>query len=251
MKKIVNKEMVKYINEVNPSMLAASITFYLLFIIIPVISLLSNILNLLNLDIPILSEYQVTKEQNVVSVIILAISIIWVASRFINALTVTSDVIYQDVKKRSALSRRILSVLLMMGLIVLMIIQIIVVLFFLNFFKNILQISEYYILFIIQFVLQFLSITFILSIVYKYIIPIKIKIRKTFYISLITTLIWYVLTFMFYFINYTLKLNNYDTLYGSMASLMLFIFWLYLIILALVYVIALNYYITKKRQVIK
>ena len=172
MKKIVNKEMVKYINEVNPSMLAASITFYLLFIIIPVISLLSNILNLLNLDIPILSEYQVTKQQNVASVIILAISIIWVASRFINALTVTSDVIYQDVKKRSALSRRILSVLLMMGLVVLMIIQILVVLFFLNFFKNILQISQYYILFIIQFVLQFLSITFILSIVYKYVIPI-------------------------------------------------------------------------------
>ncbi len=251
MKKILNKEMFKYLNEVNPSMLAAAITFYLLFIIVPLMSLLSNILSLLEIDIELLDEYKVTTTQNVASVIILSFSIIWVASRFINALAVTSDVIYKDVKERSMISRKILSVLLMMAIVILMIVQIVVILFCLNFFRNILHITQYYVMFVIQFILQFVSIAFVLSIVYKYIVPIKIKISKTFYLSLITTLIWYILTLGFYYINYTLKLNNYDSLYGSAASLMLFVFWLYLVILTLVYVIAFNYYITKKRQVIK
>lgn len=251
MKKIINKETLKFINEVNPSMLAASITFYLLFIIIPIISLLGNILDLLDLNIEVLEGYRVTREQNVISVIILSFSIIWVSSRFINALTVTSDIIYKDMKKRSPFYRTVLSVILMMGVIVLIIVQIICILFFLKFFKDVLHITDFYILFFVQFVLQFISISFILSIVYKYVVPIKIRMRRTFFISLITTLIWYILTFAFYFINYVLKLNNYDTLYGSMASIMLFILWLYLVILVLVYVICINYYITKKRQVIK
>lgn len=243
------KQITKYLNDINPSMLAASITFYLLFIIIPIMVLLSNIFKFLQMDI--FKEYQTTSSQNIISGISLAISIIWVSSKFFNALHISSDVIYQDVEKRTSINRRFKSIVLMLVLIVVITIQIVLIIYSIYFLKNILQINQYYIIFIIQFILQFISISFIVSLIYKSIVPIKIKLKNTFFISIIITLCWYILTVGFYIVNNILKLNNYDNLYGSTASIMLLIFWLYLIILVFVYIVALHYYFTKKRNVNK
>ncbi len=245
MKKKQLKELSKYLNEVNPSTLAASITFYLLFIIIPIMVLLSNIFKFLQIDF--LPDYQFSNTKNIISLISLVISIIWVSSKFINELHISSDVIYQEEKRRPRISRKIRSIILMVILLIIITAQIAFVIYFLYFFKNILQINEYYVMLILQFLLQFISISLILGFLYKVVVPIKIKFKQTFFISLLITLIWYILTIVYYYVNYILKLNNYDVLYGTTSSLMLFIFWLYLIVLSFVYVVCLHYYFTKKR----
>ncbi|MDY4053052.1 MAG: YihY/virulence factor BrkB family protein [Bacilli bacterium] len=244
MKKI--KEFYDYTNKLYLSNLAASITFYLLFMLVPLINLINNILGYLHVEGFTSDEYLV--RSNVLSIIMFVISIIFVSSKVVNSLAISTNIIYGDKNKRSTIRRRILSVLLMILFIILIIVQICLSFVISHIFKNILHFKLYS---LVNLLYIFLSVSFISSIVYKYIIPVKVKLRRTFVISMVVSIIWYFATF-FYDLFGTLFMNDsYSKLYGSLANLMLTMLWLYIIVLVYIYGIAFNFYFSKNYQVKK
>lgn len=240
------KKFLQYLDQINPTILASSITFYILFMLLPVSSFIGSILGWLNLTPFVMYKYRLS--QNIISLFTFVMSILWVSSKFANALTISSDIIYQDVEGRRGIKRRIFAFFFMIFFILVVIFQIVCLLFLIYFLKELVGIKEYYFIFWIQIILQFLAISLISGLIYKYVIPIKIKFKRTFLMSAIVTILWYSLTFGFRFIERYFGSTSYENLYGNMASTMLFMLWIYLIVLVYLYGLIFNYYMTKNTR---
>jgi len=240
MKKI--KEFINYLSTLYIGNLAAAITFYMMFMLIPLTSLITNILGYLN--IPPFSPDEYLVRNNIISIIFFVISIIFVSSKAVNSLTISTNIIYSKKENKSFFKRKIFSSILMLAFIILVIIQIILGVFIAYFFKEVIKIKFY---FLINILYLFLSISFVSSIVYKYIIPVKIKLKKTFFMSMVITVLSYTIIIIF---NLLIKLfmnNSYNNLYGAASALMLFMMLLYMIVYVYLIGIAFNYYFSKKR----
>lgn len=236
------KAFLGYLKQIYPSLLVSSITYYILLMIIPLSSLIVNVLQFLNV-----TTYETNHQLagNIVTFVISVISICWVSSKAVNALHITSDIIYQDVSPRLGLKRWVISFLLMLLIIVIIIVQIIVLLFLNYFFSRFINQKWQFLMIILQFIGQFLMIMLTCSIIYKYIIPIKVHIKQTFVLSVIVTSCWYIVTFFFKLIYPNSQGNTYQLLYGSAASLFVFIVWVYLLVYIFVFGIILRYYLNK------
>lgn len=239
------KEFIKYLEKISFPILSSSITFYLLFMILPVTNIIINVLYALDIQ-------EVTGNVNIIRnnlfyIISFFISFIWVSIRFMNALTISSDIIYRDVPPRKKIRRKILSFFLSSLFILLLVIQVTFILFVIYFIRNILKIKYLY---FVHLLIIFLTTSFLSGIIYKYIIPVKIKFRQTFYMSSVVTLVWYILTLVYNLLTDLFQKESYQALYGNLANLMLLMFWLYLMVGVYLLGLALNYYISKKSQVI-
>ncbi len=235
------KDFFKYLESISLFVLASSITFYLLFLILPLFSLVVNILGFFEIKVNLENNYFMLN--NTFSIITFIISIIFIAIRFMNALTISSDIIYQDIPPRKKLNRKILSFILTIVFVLLLVLEVIFILFVMYFIRNILK-AKY--LYFIHLIIIFLSTSLISSIIYKYIIPIKIKFRRTYFMSSIVSIIWYIITLIYSFITELFQRNSYIQLYGALAGVMLLMFWLYLMVVVYLLGIAFNYYYFQK-----
>lgn len=241
------KEFISYVSKINPTNLSASITFYLLFIILPLFNLINNVLDYLkiyNYD-----NYRINN--NILSIIILFASIIWVSYNFVKSLNISSHIIYNNDIPNISIKSYIKNYLLIVLLIFLIIIEIITVLFLLYFMNTIVGIKIYIVGVILEFLLQFISVSLFTAILTKYILPIHISIKRTIYIGIIMTIIWYLLIYFYQHIIVLFLNQSYFNLYGSFSSFLLTIYLIYLIVTSYLYVLLINYYIAKKWNVIK
>lgn len=230
-----------YLEKISFSLLASSITFYLLFLILPLINLVGNIIGLLEIEPPSSNNYFFIN--NIFSIVLFIISIIFISIRFMNALTISSDIIYQDTPPRKGYKRKILAFFLTIAFILLLVIDVSFILFVIYFIRNILKMKYFYFL---HLLIVFLTTSLISSIIYKYIIPIKIKLRQTFVMSSIVSIVWYALSLLYSIVIDLFKRNSYIKLYGSYAQAMLFLMWLYFLVNVFLLGLAINYYIFKK-----
>lgn len=238
------KEFISYVSKINPTNLSASITFYLLFIILPLLNLINNVLGILQIN-------NSSSNNNIFSVIVLFGSIIWISYSLVKSLNISSHIIYNNDVPNINFKSYIKYFLLIVILIFLIIIEIITVLFLLYFINTIVGIKIYILGVFIEFILQFISVTVFTGILTKYILPVHISFKRTIYIGMIMSIIWYLL---FYVYNHIIVLfinNSYNNLYGIFSSQLITIYLIYLIVTSYLYVLLINYYIAKKWNVIK
>lgn len=234
------KNLLSYLESISFPILASSITFYLLFLILPITNLVNNILGLLEISDSSGTNYFFIS--NTFSIITFVISIIIISIRFMNALTISSDIIYKDTPPRKTGKRKFLSLILTIMLVFLLVFDVVLVLFVSYFIKNILKANYFYFL---HLVVIFLTTSLISSIIYKYIIPVKIRLSSTYYMSSVVSIIWYIITIIYNLINDLFQRSSYVNLYGKFAEMMLLIFWIYLMVIVYLLGLVFNYYFQK------
>lgn len=235
------KEFYQYTSKIYLSNLAASITFYIIFMFVPLINLLNNILGILKVPGHTTDNYLI--RSNVLSIVMFIISIIFVSSKAVNSLAISTNIIYAKQAKRSKFKTRLTSICLMIGFIILFVIAVALGIFITYIFKDVFKIKMYS---LISLVYSFLAIIFITSLIFKYIIPVKIKFKKTFLMSFIVSIIAYFTSIVFMILIALFMNESYTNLYGSASTIMLFMMWIYILVYVYLLAIAFNYYFSKK-----
>lgn len=220
-KKIYNYYLIilKIKNKINPSVLASSISFYIVISLIPILSLLYGILNKLEL-----SNINEVPNFNYINIIILFPSLIWSSSKLINNLHLVTNIIYD--KEESNIKIRILSIIYTIILLSFIIIMICLILY-ISYLKTVITLSVIFLLDILQYLLIFFFIVTILSIIYKHIHPIKINNKETIFVSSIITIILFISSIIFQAILKNFIFIKYFNIYGSFTSLVITFLWLY------------------------
>lgn len=236
------KEFLNYIKKIKPSILSSSITFYLLFMIMPAYSLISSTLSILEVDGYTNKLY--FKGSGFIQILTIIFSIIWVSGKVVNVLNKSSSIIHEE-KPKKEIGYFLRSYLFVFFIILLIVIEIVVSMFIIYLLENILGITKYYILVFIQFIIELLSITFVSSLIYKYIIPIKIKFYRILYLSFIITIIWYILIVGYKIFIKFFNLTSYFVMYGSVTNLIIFMIVINLIVSVYLYGLIFNYFIEK------
>ena len=216
---------ISYLNaKINPTVLASSFAFYLLLTIIPLVILILNLLA--NLEL-IEVEEGLNLGNNFINILIFIFNLLWSSSKLTNNLLVISDVIYYNVEYRPRLKLRIISIILTILFIFIGILMIIVGMY-LGYIKTKISANYTILLNIIQFFCPFVFITLFIAIIYKYVIPVKISVRQTLKSSSIITSIIFILTILYQNIINKIMISKYINIYGSLASIVTSLIWLYL-----------------------
>ena len=212
---------ISYLNaKINPTVLASSFAFYLLLTIIPLVILILNLLANLKL---IEVEEGLNLGNNFINILIFIFNLLWSSSKLTNNLLVISDVIYYNVEYRPRLKLRIISIILTILFIFIGILMIIVGMY-LGYIKTKISANYTILLNIIQFFCPFVFITLFIAIIYKYVIPVKITVRQT----LKSSSIIFILTILYQNIINKIMISKYINIYGSLASIVTSLIWLYL-----------------------
>lgn len=210
--------------------------------IIPFYSIIIYVLFLL--DIPGYNHISININEGLFSLVWYIVMVLWVSSKLVNVLKISSDIIYEK-NRNSNILKKIKSFVFILLMILLITLMIISVLFIIYFLESIIGIKIYFIIFIIQLILEFIFITFLSSLIYKYIIPVKIKFKNILMLGCSITLIWYiVLLFYKLFIKF-FGINSYYLLYGNIAKIIVFILMINLMVNVYIYGLIFNYYIVK------
>lgn len=241
---------------ISPSILAGSCVFYLLIIFMPLSLIIVDIMDKIGLDyqnIPFSSFFNIVelvqaglKQTTILSNIILFVSIIWLSSKLINVLSLSSDTLYKD-KHRKRLRLRITSFMIMFILLVVIIITIMIMVFvnyWLDYLISIQETSKFLLLFIhlLKILIQYLALIFLIAVVYKFIVPIKITLKETLITGLIIILVTGIFTTGYELIITKSKINKYLMYYGYLANFFLFLIWLYYVCYIFILGIILIYY---------
>ncbi len=214
---------IKYLNyKINPSILASSISFYIIITIIPILMLLYSILYKLNL-IDIKIDYL---PNNFTNIIIFMCSLIWSSSKLINNLMLVSDEIYYYKEARSKIKLRIFA-LIATTVLIMIIIAMICIILYISYIKSIINIKYIILYELLEYMCMLVFISILIGIIYKYIIPIKISIMDTLKSSIIITIILFLMTNIYQNVLWEIILVKYANIYGSFASIILTFIWLY------------------------
>lgn len=208
-------------NKLNPSVLASSISFYIIITIIPIFVLLFSILYKLNLT----NEKLINIPNNCIGLIIMVCSLIWSISKLINNLMIITHMVY-DNKNISKIKLRINAIMTTIVLLITIIIMICIILY-LNYIKDNLNINYIIIFDFIQYSLIFCFVLFIFAGIYKYIIPRKVSFKETLFSSFVITIILFVMTIIYKVILKNILVIKYIDIYGSFASIIVTFVWLY------------------------
>ncbi len=228
------KVFTKLTEKYYPGLLASAITFDILIVLLPTVILLNQFLNLFDL-----STYTPSPLNSLSwpMGVFLVINILWISSQAVNVMNQSSDIVYQDVKNRSYWRNRILSVIYVVFMFLMIVAVILLIVYMSRLLANIMWLNL-----IVRFILQFGGIWIITSLVYKKIIPVKIKLKEVLISTLIINAIWYILTIVFFSVISNYIRGDYELIYGSLAGVFIFIYWLYLISYIFVLGIIYNYY---------
>ena len=239
MKKIKNTKLYRFICKIldfdkkyNITVMSASLSFYMLVSLLALAVIFIQIINTRNdimdnlLILKLLSIFSdnfssVLKEvipkftlDNYTS--FAAITVIWSASCTVHSYNKIADDVYVEVEKRSGIRMRINSLLMFLMLFVIVLFEIVFILFSHYLLKTYLGLTNVFLINIIEFILEILMIYFLLIILYIYVPPVKMKIKKVFLGSSIITICLYLVLQL-----YLLIIKIYEKI--NMASLVSFI----------------------------
>lgn len=247
---------------ISPSILASSIVFYLLIVFLPLSLIIINIMERLNLDyskLPFSFFFTLSEtveaglaSSSFIANIVLFISIVWLASKLINILSLSSDTLYKDTPRRRLLVR--IASFIFMIILVFFFIALIVIFIFINYWLDYLidshSLTRFIIILIklIKIILQYIIIIVVIAIIYKFIVPIKIKIKTALLTGLMVTITSSLFSIIYEMIISQDKINKYLMYYGTLANFFLFLIWLYylcyLFILGIIHI----YYVSLKNE---
>ena len=227
------KETKKITDKIHPSILAASLVYFLLLVAIPMINF--TLLTLSKIGIINGNDFFTIKKHSIISLIMFIINIIYVTSKIVHVLKRNMESIYQTKFSNNPIISRLKSMLLLSALFLLLIIEILIEVFIFN----ILEITEipYFLRNILQIFLRFAFIVFFLSILLKKIIPIKVKLIR---ISIITLLSFIVIKVYLWLYNY-FGTDNMQNLYGNLYQVFLLVVLIYIIMNIFIYSIIFEY----------
>jgi membrane protein len=241
----------------HPALLARAIVFYILMVILPLGGLVLYILGSLSIEVdgyPDLFGAIGNPRVSIVSSIILFFNLLWVSSQLTDTLNIVSDVVYTDVKKRIFWKRRIYSFLITLLLVFIIVVEIIaflVVSFLIKRLANNQIFYQYPLLLsaihILQILIQFVGIWILTSFVYKYVIPVKVKLSAVLKSCLGVTIVWFTMTFLYQSFFVSFQQEAYTVLYGALANIFLFLLWLYAISYVFIAGLIFNYYLYRKQ----
>lgn len=251
--------------------LPGQLAFFFLLTLIPLVSLLGGLISLLDLPYSSISEvlnnyFQdgtanllsaiTTKPDLSANVIIFFASAILLASNGPHSMIVTSNQIYK-IKDRNYIIRRAKALLMTIVVVILLVFVLLIPVFGDMIFKMIatidssstirnLLLSAYKIL---KYPFSFVFMYYMIKMLYIMAPDKRIERKNVIYGSLFTTICWILVTQIYSL--YVEKFSNYTTLYGSMASILILMLWLYLISYIFVLGMALNvtkYELTKVNE---
>lgn len=238
------KPYLDYLKIINLDILSSSLTFYIIIIFIPLSTIINSLLDYLNI---IKIESNLFTDNTFFNTIILLITIIFIISKLTNILSVYSDIIYKDIEVRDKIKLKIRSIIFVFILILLIVLLIILSLYITYLNNKIFKLNNYFIN-SIKMLINFISIVIINGIIYKYIIPIKVKFKNTVLVSLLITLVWYIILFI-YQLNLNI-FNNYYLIYKSFANIIIFIWLIYFISYSFLFGIVINYYFDYRNKIL-
>lgn len=244
----------------NPSMLASAVVFYILIVLIPLSVLIVQILAALNIQSSrypnLITNLPNNNAINIFSSLFLFVNMIWVSSQLMNALNIASDTIYSSIKPRKYLSLRIYSFFLTFIFIVMVIIEIVFIMTLSYLMERVINLKIFMqrpilisLVNLGQITIQFFGIWFLTAFLYKYIIPVKVKLKTVLKTCLIVMISWFVLTFAYQSFLITYKIESYTLLYGALANVFIFLFWLYLMVYVFIFGLIYNYYLYNKKSI--
>lgn len=251
--------------------LPGQLAFFFFLTLIPLVSLLGGLISLLDLPYSsiteVLNNYFPDGAVNLLSaittrtdlnanVIIFFASAILLASNGPHSMIVTSNQIYK-IKDRNYIIRRAKALLMTIVVVILLVFVLLIPVFGDMIFKMIatidgsstirnLLLSAYKVL---KYPFSFVFIYYLIKILYIMAPDKRIERKNVIYGSLFTTICWILVTQIYSL--YVEKFSNYTTLYGSMASILILMLWLYLISYIFVLGMALNvtkYELTKVNE---
>lgn len=236
--KIIN--IYKLLIKKSYSTLSGAIAFFLIINGGSIAYLMLFISNLLEIDLPVTNEYIVsflnTVESNVntksylYTIFFICTSIYGASSLFFHLLK-TGEMIYEETNGKFSIIRRITAIIFLAAIIFIVEICFVLLVLSKNVLSNIFLRIIRYLLFTLIPLLIVICINFFIT-------PHEVRIKDIFKGSVITTISWYVLTFVF--TNYVRVFTNYKAIYGVLTLFIVFMIWVYLIAQGLVIGIIIN-----------
>lgn len=216
---------ISYVNrKINPSLLASALTFYFTIAFLPFYQLILYLIGKLEItDHPL----YIHQDFNWLNMIVYIASTIWASSKFIHTLHLISDVMYFKVKERPRFKLRVLSFIYTLFLLFIIIVEIILVFYF-GYVKQRCNTPIYILISIVETFFPFLLLFTIFSLLYKYIIPIRIKLKEVWKTGLVIACLVYVLMILYQQIFQNYLLGKYMNVYGTYANIVSLIIWIYL-----------------------
>lgn len=257
--KRIIKRLLNIITKPEMKILPGNIAFFLMLSIIPIVTLIGVISGSLSVSTESLSNFMnqyfpeqvssilipyFTGQGITFNVVVFTIMGFFIASNGTHAIIIASNRLYK-VDDSSFLKKRLKA----FNMIILLIFLIIFMLIFLAFGSKIIDFLNdnifkeyrdviYYLYLIIKWPVGISFIFIIVKIIYTIAPDKKIKSKYVNKGAIFTTIGWFIITFIYGY--YATNLANYDLFYGSLSSIIVLMFWLYLIAYILMIGIAIN-----------
>lgn len=222
MEKLI-KEIRSIKDKIHLNVLAAANTYYLLLLMVP--------FYLMGFD---LKKIKISYFIEIFAFgIVFFIDCVYVVSRYLNNLRLTSDILYDEVPVRNKTQEFIKTIIMTIFLLIF-----VGALVFVSYLAmNYINLKNYLIYKIIEYGVAFIIILFITTIVYKYTLPVYISFKKSFNISVVLSIVWVMMSAIYGFLEIYLE--------NVMIRISFTLFFLYvlnyIIILSFIY----NYVKTK------
>lgn len=238
----------KYLNDkYQISLLASSISFYMLISIISILVLSLQIINLLSSNLQDLMIVNLLKIFNEAIIndlprisfsegsIIVVLHAIWSSSKAINGFNNISDKVYNEIEKRNFFVKRIKSIFVFLFLIGTIVVEMSVVIYgnsmISKYFANFWFIAK-----VLQMILELLIIYITIQIIYLYVPPLKMSIRATFKGAFLASAAIYIMLSIFTIFIYGYGIYNpaFTVIFTLTLGLLLLFVMNYIIILGMI-----------------
>ena len=265
--KRIIKKIYSLILKPEMKILPGNLAFFLVLSVAPIITLIGVICSSLSLSTDVISnfmnEYFPTQISNILvpffsgqgvttNVVIFTIIGFFVASNGTHAIIIASNRLYK-VEDSSYVKKRLKA----FHMIILLILLIIFMLVFIAFGSGIISFLTqhltgylskivYYIYLIVKWPIGLSFIFMIVKLIYTIAPDIKISSKNVNKGAIFTTIGWIIVTFIYGY--YATNIANYDMFYGSLSSIIVMMFWFYLVAYILVIGIAINVSTYKREE---
>ncbi|GMQ56081.1 YhjD/YihY/BrkB family envelope integrity protein [Vallitalea sediminicola] len=228
---------------------ASKLTFYILLSIFPFILFLMQILSYTSLsDVDVLYQFKdifpdeifgvigfittdIEKNQSDTLLSIALIATIWAASKGIMAIITSLNKAYREKETRSYIFLRLMSFIYTIAFAIVLIITFLLIIFW-NKLLN-LAFSYIYLPTGLEGIIDFIRILFAMVLLFFFFILLynaspnkKITFKEVVPGAILSTIGWLAMSFIFSF--YIDKIGNFSYMYGSLASIIILLIWLYL-----------------------
>ena len=252
MKKRINTfihELLNNMKKPDMNILPGQLAFYFVLTLIPLVAVVGSIVNIMDLPTEILDNRLSIQLPNAVKTLILQISTerhlsthlimfmitsLVLASNGTHSMIIASNHIYK-IKNKSYLNRRIKSFFMLVNLILLLVFIIVFLVFgdkIINYIWPLgdntkLQDMIYTIYRVLKYPLSFLFIYISIKVLYTMAPDKVIKTKHVTYGALFTSITWILATRIYSL--YVDRFAVYDSFYGSISSLIVLLFWIYIL----------------------